>query len=220
MFCANKRKKILSVNSAFLLGSFIYVNAISAQPVNTDVRLDYSLIDSVDIYSSQLICPDAGNSVCFSELTEKIYANNGFLPIWDDTALRQGLFTKLSALHLSGLFSGANQRLSELKRLEARQDRRGFDILATDSYLALMAIEQKIENKPTILFRHQNVQPLHIGDISIFSTSYGYFELEQTRFLNQVYADLLLPHQPRRQFTLLNRSMIWPLIVINPLNEV
>ncbi|MBY5945965.1 L,D-transpeptidase family protein [Photobacterium rosenbergii] len=182
-----------SVNTAFLLGGFLYVNAISAQPVNTDVRLDYSLIDPVGIYSTQQICPDVGSSVCFADLTEKVYVNNGFLPIWDDTALRQGLYTKLSALHLSGLFSGVNLRLSELKKLEARQDIRGFDILATDSYLTLKAIEQSIENKPTILFRHQTVQPLNKGEISIFTSSYSYFELEQTRFLNQVYADLLLP---------------------------
>ena len=193
MFCANKRKKIPSVNIAFLLGGFFYVNAISAQPVNTDVRLDYSLIDPNAIYSSQQICPDLAGSVCFAELTEKVYINNGFLPIWDDSALRQGLYYKLSALHLSGLFSGANQRLSELKRLEARQDKRGFDILATDSYFVLKAIEQSIENKPTILFRHQNVQPLNQSEISIFTSSYGYFDLEQTRFLNQLYANLLLP---------------------------
>ena len=193
MFCAKKRKKIPLLEIAFILGSFSYVNAISAQPVNMDVRLDYSLIDPVEIYSSQQICPSLASSVCFAELTEKVYISNDFLPIWGDNELRQGLYSQLSALHLSGLFKGANQRLTELKRLEARQDKRGFDILATDSYFVLKAIDQSIANKPTILFRHQNVQPFNQREISTFSTDYGYFDLEQTRFLNQLYADLVLP---------------------------
>ncbi|MGF1736883.1 L,D-transpeptidase family protein [Photobacterium satsumensis] len=193
MFCANKRKKTPSLSFAFLLGNFLCANAISAQPVNKDVRLDYSLLQSVTIHSSEYLCPQSSGAVCFEELTSKVYKNNGFLPIWDDEELRKGLYTKLSTLHLSGLALGTNQRLSELKALERNKDQRGFDILATDSYHVVKAIEQGIDNQPTILFRHQSLPPLNQNEAANYANKIGYYDLEQTRFLNQLYADLILP---------------------------
>lgn len=193
MFCANKRKKTPSLSFAFVLGNFLCANAISAQPVNKDVRLDYSLLESITVHSSKYLCPQTTSAVCFEELTSKVYKNNGFLPIWDDEELRKGLYTKLTTLHLSGLALGTHQRLSELKALERNKDQRGFDILATDSYHVVKAIEQGIDNQPTILFRHQSLPPLNQNEAANYANKIGYYDLEQTRFLNQLYADLTLP---------------------------
>ncbi|WP_053062398.1 L,D-transpeptidase family protein [Photobacterium aquae] len=130
-----------------------------AEPIVSS-RLDLGLIKGVEISSTSRLCPSATSNLCFSKQLEQVYALNGYLPLWGQESAREALLLALKSISYSGLLDTMRPRLNELGQLAEQQDQRGYDLLATDSYLALLVYRKQLSEHPSILFRHQYLPPL------------------------------------------------------------
>lgn len=145
-------------------------NGSDAQALTTDEAkasivssqmLDYTLLKSVSMSSYEKLCADGEPSLCFTEPVAQIYAQNGFMPLWRDSELRDALLVRIKTLAYAEIVPGMKDRLAELQQLEQQLDLRGFDLLATDTYLVYQALMQQITAKPSVLFRHQALRPVN-----------------------------------------------------------
>ncbi|MGF1684871.1 L,D-transpeptidase family protein [Photobacterium minamisatsumaniensis] len=129
-------------------------------------QLDFGLIDQ-PLASNEELCYSATGITCFDSELEKIYRKNNYLPLWSTPELQEALGLRLKTLSYSGIASGVTQRLRELNRLKNKRDQRGYDILATDSYLVYLSLQQQIADSPSMLFRHQELKPASTVEGSI-----------------------------------------------------
>ncbi|MFB9935688.1 L,D-transpeptidase family protein [Photobacterium aphoticum] len=128
-----------------------------ASPQQPQSRLDYALTQPDALNSFRQLCVNATQALCFDVAVDRIYAANGYMPIWESLMLREALYTRLRTLDYAKLMPGMAERIMELEYLEAKQDQRGFDILATDSYLVYQVVMQQMTKRPSLLFRHQTL---------------------------------------------------------------
>ncbi|PSW18238.1 amidase [Photobacterium sanctipauli] len=170
----------LSRTTAKALGAMISFCSLSAGAMAGEgalpARLNVELVQlgsSASQYraSSGLICPRSVDQVCFADTLETIYATNGYLPLWQDPELRSALIVKLKSIAYAGLSEHLFKRIDELAQLANKRDQRGYDILATDSYLVYLSLQQQIQNQPSLLFRHQTLAPIETMDVSLNITS-------------------------------------------------
>ncbi|MGR5143587.1 L,D-transpeptidase family protein [Photobacterium sp. DNB23_23_1] len=119
--------------------------------------LDLSLLKSINLSSGQTLCGVTQTSLCFTEEVKRIYTANDYMPLWRENFLREALNVRVRSLAYSGLISGLELRLSELAQLEQQPDARGYDILATDTYLLYEALTRQLYAEPSMMFRHQTL---------------------------------------------------------------
>ncbi|AJR08533.1 murein L,D-transpeptidase [Photobacterium gaetbulicola] len=137
--------------------NFSQGSALPASPANESSVLDLSLLSIINLSSHQQLCGFVQSSLCFSDEVKRIYAANGYMPLWWNNELRELLETRLRVLAFSGLVSGIDRRLAELAELEQVADQRAYDILATDTYLLYEALMHQLYSEPSLMFRHQTL---------------------------------------------------------------
>ncbi|MGF1725005.1 L,D-transpeptidase family protein [Photobacterium nomapromontoriensis] len=133
---------------------------VSAEPSH---MLDLSLVNRVPLASYEQLCDGGEQALCFSEPLKQIYSDNDFMPLWRSPELREALLLRIKTLAYAEIVSGMDERLVELQQLEQQQDLRGFDLLATDTYLVYQALMQQITARPSMLFRHQTLRPIKVS---------------------------------------------------------
>ncbi|KHT65424.1 hypothetical protein RJ45_01230 [Photobacterium gaetbulicola] len=131
--------------------------ALPASPANESSVLDLSLLSIINLSSHQQLCGFVQSNLCFSDELKRIYAANGYMPLWRDNELRDMLETRLRVLAFSGLVPGIDRRLAELAELGKVADQRAYDILATDTYLLYEALTHQLYSEPSMMFRHQTL---------------------------------------------------------------
>ncbi|MBC7001632.1 L,D-transpeptidase family protein [Photobacterium sp. BZF1] len=119
--------------------------------------LDLSLLSVIDLSSTQSLCGFAESNLCFTTEVERIYASNGYMPLWRDEKLREALDIRLRTLAFSGLTPGIEARISELDQLSSKPDLRAYDMLATDTFLLYEALKSVLYSAPSTMFRNQTV---------------------------------------------------------------
>lgn len=190
MFCTRSSSRPVKILSSLFLSVCASTFSVNAQPTNTvsedsaqpDVlfpvvspqqpqpRLDYALIHPEALNSFQQLCGNATQALCFDVAVDRIYSANGYMPIWDSAVLREALYTRLRTLDYAKLMPGMAERIMELEYLEAKQDQRGFDILATDSYLVYQVVMQQMTKQPSLLFRHQTLPQVNHQMLTALNT--------------------------------------------------
>ncbi|MGF1704120.1 L,D-transpeptidase family protein [Photobacterium makurazakiensis] len=152
------KRNCIQVKTLGLLTILCCSFSAAANDSSIPTQLDFGLIDQ-PLASNGQLCYQATGKTCFDHELDKIYKENDYLPLWTAPELQESLILRLKTLSYSGIASGVTQRISELSRLKAKRDQRGYDILATDSYLVYLSFQQQIADSPSLLFRHQELKP-------------------------------------------------------------
>ncbi|WP_273859508.1 L,D-transpeptidase family protein [Photobacterium sp. GSS17] len=160
--------------------------------------LDFSLLGAKPLDSVAALCPHSAAQVCFAGPVNRIYDINGYMPLWNTKALRDALFLRLTALGYAGLAPGIEQRVKELKEREHDNDQRGFDILATDSYLVYQAFIRQLKAQPSRLFRHQSLLPIERSALTTLPVSVITSGINESTLLNELQGRPTLTEQMSR----------------------
>ncbi|MCW8331277.1 L,D-transpeptidase family protein [Photobacterium sp. SDRW27] len=151
-----------------LLSVLAFIPAVSV----AQTQLGWQALQGYEPVSQTLLCSQSTNKTCFPTKLESIYAANDYVPLWADEATRQEFFLQFKSLVYAELVPGLEQRLFELEQLSHAPDQRGFDLIATDSFLIYKAVVNLLEAQPSRLYKHHNLQlpqqsPLELINIQL-----------------------------------------------------
>ncbi|PSV27934.1 MULTISPECIES: L,D-transpeptidase family protein [unclassified Photobacterium] len=174
---------VMAVSALLTCGSAFAANNV-AQP-----DLDWHVLDGVKINSTASLCPQSTVKVCNDNILDALYADNNFMPFWLNPALVSAIMPQLQALADSDTLPGMKQRLQELKKLETRQDERGFDLLLTDTYLVYVDYVHQLMQDPRPLY---NSQPVKLTPLSL-TMAQKYFPLTVQKINSLIPSSQFVP---------------------------
>ncbi|PSV41558.1 L,D-transpeptidase family protein [Photobacterium sp. GB-36] len=174
---------VMAVSALLTCGSAFAANNV-AQP-----DLDWHVLDGVKINSTTSLCPQSTVKVCNDNILDALYADNNFMPFWLNPALVSAIMPQLQALADSDTLPGMKQRLQELKKLETRQDERGFDLLLTDTYLVYVDYVHQLMQDPRPLY---NSQPVKLTPLSL-TMAQKYFPLTVQKINSLIPSSQFVP---------------------------
>ncbi|QUJ68902.1 L,D-transpeptidase family protein [Photobacterium sp. GJ3] len=187
---------LLSTASVFAEEGMIRPVAVPTAIVSASVftpQLGRHGLADLTLHSSRSLCPAQTDQLCFPDKLQNLYASHEFMPVWLDESLVEEFFLQLSALAESDRVPGMMQRLQELKQLRADRDSRGFDLLASDTYLVYQAVIAKMERDPSSLYRSAVFQLTAQDQLSIpaFSLPVSMAQLQQLRPVEENFQRLV-----------------------------
>ncbi len=121
-------------------------------PVTSTGTVDWSSLNNQTVFSTNTLCADSVNKVCFKPQIEQAYTENKFYPFWQNKALRDEFELQLKAVADTKMLPGLAQRLSELNKLESEHNDQAYDLLATDTYYVYRAFQNYIATHRDVLF--------------------------------------------------------------------
>jgi murein L,D-transpeptidase YcbB/YkuD len=185
------RKKISTFIGSVMAASALLASgsALAADNVSSN-NLGWYVLDGVTVNSTASLCSTSTTKVCNGNLLNTLYAENNFMPLWNDSALVNAIMPQLQAVADSHTLPGMTQRLQELAHLKAISGQRAYDLLLTDTYLVYVDYVNELMKDPRPLF---NSKPVQLTPLSL-QTAQNYFPLTVQKI------DSLMPAASATQF--------------------
>ena len=169
----NRKKISTLIGAAFTVSTLLASGSAFAAEKVADNNLGWYVLDGVTVNSSQQLCPGSSSKVCNSGILDQIYAQNNFMPLWQNTALVSAIMPQLQAVADSHTLPGMKARLADLKTLKVIPGQRAYDLLLTDTFLVYVDYINQLKASPQPLY---NSKPVKLAPLTL-KQAQSYFPL-------------------------------------------
>lgn len=154
----NRKKISTLIGSAMTVSALLVSGSALAADNAVSNSLGWYVLEGVTVNSTAQLCPGSASKVCNSSILNELYAENNFMPLWNDPALVNAIMPQLQAVADSNTLPGMKQRLAELAKLKSLPGQRAYDLLLTDTFLVYVDYVNQLNQDPRPLFNSKPVQ--------------------------------------------------------------